>query len=63
MTKQPLIPPYVPSIEYRCLIDEYLRRVPNTTSEVRPITAINPSNYEVIQINSDSQTDHIYQYV
>jgi hypothetical protein len=61
MAEQPLIPPYVTLLEYRGLIYEYLRRTPKTTGKVGPIAPIDPSNYEVIQVDPDSKDDHIYE--
>jgi hypothetical protein len=55
MTQQSLITPDVAAVEYRGLIEEYLSRVSETATSVRPVSAINPPDNEMIEIDPDTQ--------
>jgi len=55
MTQQSLIAPDIAAIEYRGLIEEYLRWVSETATSVRPVSAINPPDNKMIEIDPDTQ--------
>jgi hypothetical protein len=55
MTQQPLIPPDITLVKDCGLIDEYPHRVLETATSIRPIPPIEPPNYEMIEIDTDTQ--------
>jgi hypothetical protein len=55
MAQQSLIAPDIAAVEDCGLIGEYQGWVSETTAGVRPIPAIDPPDYEVIEINSHAQ--------
>jgi hypothetical protein len=51
VTQQSLVTPDIVLVEDCGLIKEYLSWVSEVATSVRPVSAINPSDYEVIEID------------